>query len=69
MLRVRPPSEGHFALFRIALGAYLLFHFASLLTHAGRIFGSEGMLPDAQALPGVRYFPNLLSAMPADCRK
>ncbi len=45
-----------FAAFRIALGAYLLVHFAQLLPFAAELFGSGGVLPD----PNLNFVPALL---------
>lgn len=45
-----------FALFRIALGAYLLVHFAQLLPFAAELFGSDGVLAD----PHLNFVPALL---------
>jgi hypothetical protein len=48
-------------MFRIALGAYLVVHFASVAPYAGELFSRNGMLPDAGALPSAGFFPNPLA--------
>ncbi len=45
-----------FAVFRIALGGYLLVHFAQLLPFAAELFGSDGVLAD----PNLNFVPALL---------
>lgn len=60
-----PPTSRHFAMFRVALGGYLLFHFVSLVPYTEELFSRRGMLPDAAQLPSSRFFPNpLASASP-----
>jgi hypothetical protein len=60
------PTSRHFALFRVALGGYLLLHFVSLVPYAQELFSRNGMLPDATQLPSARFFPNpLANASPA----
>ena len=61
MLGLIQPSERQVAQIRGLLGAYLLWHFATLLPYAGALFGSAGMLPDVTALPSHGMFPNLLA--------
>lgn len=61
MLGLRAPGERHFALFRLALGAYLLVHFAMLVPYAGELFSVRGMLPHATLLPSAGVFPNPLA--------
>jgi hypothetical protein len=56
-----PPSERHFALLRVALGAYLAVHFAALVPYADELFSSTGMLSDASVLPSSGIFPNPLA--------
>jgi hypothetical protein len=62
VLRLIEPSERQVAVVRVALGAYLLVHFAALIPHAEEVFGSVGMLPDALQLPSAGLFPNVLAA-------
>jgi hypothetical protein len=56
-----PPTPRAFALFRVALGGYLVVHFVSLAPYAAELFSREGMLPDAAQLPSARFFPNPLA--------
>ncbi|MCB9745831.1 MAG: HTTM domain-containing protein [Alphaproteobacteria bacterium] len=42
------PSARHFALFRIALGAWLALHFLRLLPYAAEVYSAEGLFPDMQ---------------------
>jgi hypothetical protein len=56
-----PPTVRHFALFRVALGGYLVCHFVSLAPYAEELFSRSGMLPDAAQLPSARFFPNPLA--------
>jgi hypothetical protein len=66
VLGLTPPTSRQFAMFRIALGAYLVIHFVSLAPYAGELFSRSGMLPDAAQLPSARFFPNpLANASPA----
>jgi hypothetical protein len=58
-----PPSPRHFAVVRIAVGAYLAVHFASLVPYAGELFSVGGMLPDYDRLPSAGYFPNPLKSV------
>ncbi len=66
MFGLTPPSARHFALLRIALGAYLAAHFAALIPYGTELFSTSGMLPDASQLPSAKFFPNPLSAARAD---
>ena len=52
-------SARQFALFRIALGAYLFFHFVTLLPWGSEMFSSSGVLPSARLSPLARLFPNI----------
>jgi hypothetical protein len=61
VLGLTPPTSRQFAMFRIALGAYLVIHFGSLAPYAGELFSRSGMLPDAAELPSARFFPNPLA--------
>jgi hypothetical protein len=56
-----PPTARHFALFRLALGGYLVLHFVSLVPYAEELFSRNGMLPDATQLPSASFFPNPLA--------
>jgi hypothetical protein len=60
-----PPSARHFALLRIALGLYLVMHFAALIPYGAELFSTSGMLPDATELPSAKLFPNPLGAASA----
>jgi hypothetical protein len=50
-----------YAVFRTALGAYLLVHFAQLVPWGAELFSSAGIVPDAHASPLLPLFPNLLA--------
>lgn len=56
-------SPYQFALFRIILGIYLVFHFASLLPYATEMWSSAGILPRADLNLTHGVFPNLLNIM------
>jgi len=58
---VKSASPGQFALFRVALGLWLAWHFAELAPWAGELFSSEGMLPDAALDPIHGLLPNPLA--------
>ena len=64
MFGVTPPISRHFAVFRVALGGYLVFHFVSLVPYAAELFGETGMLPDAAKL--VTYLGWLPFSVGAD---
>ncbi len=49
-------SARQFGVFRIALGAFLLVHFAHLLPYAAELFGSAGILAD----PTLNLIPQIL---------
>ncbi len=46
---------------RVTLGGYVAAHFASLLPWAVELFSNRGMLPEGDASPLLRVFPNLLA--------
>jgi len=50
-----------YEVFRAALGAYLLLHFAALVPWGRELFSRAGMLPDAAASPLAALFPNVLA--------
>ncbi len=54
-------SPGHFALFRIAFGLWLAWHFAALVPWAGELFSERGVLPDPALNPIYGLFPNPLA--------
>ena len=54
-------SPGQFACFRIALGLYLVQHFAFLIPSAAEVFSNQGTLPDAALNPTNVIFPNVLA--------
>jgi len=58
---MKPMSPWQFTLFRILFGAYLTFHFASLLPHAAELFGKGGLIPEARLNPTHGLFPNPLA--------
>jgi predicted DCC family thiol-disulfide oxidoreductase YuxK len=53
-------TGGQYSLFRALLGLYLAVHFTHLMPWAAEVFSSAGMLPDADASPLIRLFPNVL---------
>ncbi len=61
MFGLTAPVSRHFAVFRLALGGYLVFHFVSLVPYAGELFSTSGMLPEAGRLPSAGFFPNPLA--------
>ena len=71
--RVALPSGGfpeydalQFRLFRVLLGMYLTWHFASLLPFAGELFGGHGTLGDARLNPTFGLFPDPLYFLDSD---
>lgn len=54
-------SPYQFSAFRIILGIYLVFHFASLLPYAPEIWSNIGLLPDSKLNLTYGYFPNILN--------
>jgi hypothetical protein len=62
---VAPVTAKQFAIFRIALGAYLAAHFAHLVPWGAELFSREGVLADAALNPTHEIFPNLLAAFDA----
>lgn len=53
-------NAGHYTLFRVLLGGYLVVHFLMLVPFGTEVFSSAGMLGDAAASPLIRAFPNIL---------
>ncbi len=62
MRAVKQISPWQFALFRIALGLYLVQHFVRLWPYGPELFSRAGVLPDVTANPTHALFPNLLAA-------
>lgn len=60
MSAVSPYSPGQFTLFRIAFGAYLLWHFLTLLPDAAELFSEQGVMADPRLNPTHGLFPNPL---------
>ena len=60
-------TGGQYSVYRAIFGAYLFIHFAMLIPYATELFSSRGVLPDGNASPLFRLFPNvfLLSDLPA----
>lgn len=56
-------SPYQFAFFRILLGLYLTFHFATLFPYAAEIWSSAGLLPDASLNLTHGIFPNILNLL------
>lgn len=54
-------TGGQYSLVRLALGLYLLQHFAFLLPYGPELFSSAGVLPDARTSPLATLFPNVLA--------
>jgi len=54
-------TGGQYSVVRVALAAYLLVHFASLVLFGPEIFSSAGALVPAAASPLAHLFPNVLS--------
>jgi len=54
-------ARGHYRIFRISLGLYLLQHFLTLLPWGAELFSNRGVLPSASASPLVHLFPNVLA--------
>ncbi|MCH9680405.1 MAG: hypothetical protein K0V04_03140 [Deltaproteobacteria bacterium] len=48
------------AMLRVGLGIYLMWHWLALWPHASELFSSTGMLPDASTSPLRHAFPNVL---------
>ncbi|MGH1344837.1 MAG: hypothetical protein ACRBN8_24970 [Nannocystales bacterium] len=46
---------------RVTLGSYVAVHFGALLPWAAEVFSNRGMLPDGNASPILRAFPNILA--------
>ncbi len=53
-------TGGQYSLVRAVLGAYLAVHFMRLVPYGAEVFSSEGLLPEADASPFIRLFPNVL---------
>ena len=54
-------TGGQYSLFRVALGLYLLWHFAALLPWGAELFSSRGVLADGTQSPLLLAFPNVLA--------
>jgi predicted DCC family thiol-disulfide oxidoreductase YuxK len=54
-------TGGQYSLVRAAFGAYLFVHFVQLAPWAAELFSNRGVLPDGQASPLLRLFPNVLA--------
>ncbi len=59
--QVKRYSPGQFALFRIALGLWLAWHFAELAPWAAELFSAKGVLADPALNPIHGLFPNPLA--------
>jgi hypothetical protein len=62
---LKPSDSYQFALFRIALGCYLIVHFAELLPYSTEIWSNIGLLPQASLNLTHGYFPNILNVFDA----
>ena len=58
-------SPSFYALWRIALGLYLLVHFAGLFPVGTELFSNAGMLPDRDTVPLLGILPSPLQASDA----
>jgi predicted DCC family thiol-disulfide oxidoreductase YuxK len=54
-------TGGQYSLFRAICGLYLLIHFAMLLPWGAELFSDRGVLPQGEASPLLRLFPNVLA--------
>lgn len=61
LYEIAPVTGRQFAIFRIALGAYLAVHFARLVPWGGELFSSKGVLPSASLNPIHGILPNVLA--------
>lgn len=60
MFGVKDISRWQFGLFRIALGLYLIVHFAQLLPYAAELFSAAGTLADPALSPLFKILPSPL---------
>jgi hypothetical protein len=58
---MRQISGRQFAIFRIALDAYLALHFAQLIPYGAELFSNQGMLAEARLNLTFGIFPNPLA--------
>lgn len=56
-------SPYQFSIFRIILGIYLCFHFASLLPYAAEVWSNQGIFADASLNLTYGIFPNVLNVL------
>ena len=61
LYEIAPVTGRQFAIFRIALGAYLAVHFAHLIPWGAELFSRDGVLPKASMNPIHDILPNLLA--------
>jgi predicted DCC family thiol-disulfide oxidoreductase YuxK len=54
-------TGGQYSVYRVIFGLYLLIHFAMLLPWGVELFSDRGLLPDGNASPLLRLFPNVLA--------
>ena len=52
-------TSGQFAVFRVILGLYLVWHFVALLPWGAEVFSAQGVLPDRALSPLIHLFPNI----------
>lgn len=57
---MKPISSRQFAIFRIAFGAYLAVHFATLIPYGAELFSDRGVLANARLNFTFGILPNLL---------
>ncbi len=57
---IKPVTFYQYAAFRIILGCYLIYHFATLFPYAPEMFSALGMVPNPQVLPTFGIFPDIL---------
>ncbi len=56
-------SPWQFAIFRILLGTYLIWHFSLLVPYASELFSNIGLVPDPTLQRTYSIFPNILNLM------
>lgn len=54
-------TGGQYSVFRVLFATYLLVHLACLVPHAGELFSSAGVLPEAALSPLSALYPNVLA--------
>jgi hypothetical protein len=65
LYEIAPVTGRQFAIFRIALGTFLVVHFARLLPWGAELFSRAGVLPTASLNPIPAVVPNILARLDA----